>query len=146
MRHRTTLFLVFALGYGVCSYGAEAVEGDLARLQGNWVAKAGTRRNITVALAVEGRKARVVITMPQGLKMQAQGELRLNERTEPRSLDWVGFSGPDSQDLPDLPAIYRIEGETFRVCNGGFHNPRPSAFRPGEGLLRDVHVFERVRP
>jgi uncharacterized protein (TIGR03067 family) len=146
MRLRTILGLALALVFSWKALGAESVQGDLARMQGKWVTKAGHRRNIVVTLEVEGKHARVQLAMPQGLKLQAQGELRLNERTEPRSLDWVGFSGPDHQDLPDLPAIYRIEGDSFRVCNGGFNNPRPQTFTPGDGLLADVHLFERVRP
>jgi uncharacterized protein (TIGR03067 family) len=145
MNSRTKLFLTIVLGWSSVVPAAESVEGDLARLQGRWVTKAGNRRNIVVSLQVEGRRARVNITMPRGLKLRAEGELRLNERTEPRSLDWVGFSGPDSQDLPDLPAIYRIDGTTFKVCNGGFNNPRPSSFTPGDGVLADVHVFERAK-
>jgi uncharacterized protein (TIGR03067 family) len=124
---------------------AEHVEGDLARLQGRWVAKAGHRRNIVVKLEVEGRHASVEVTTPQGVKIRGKGELRLNEGTQPRGLDWVGFSGPDGQEFPEIAAIYRIEGQTFRVCNGGPNNARPSEFRPGDGLLADVHVFERVK-
>ena len=126
--------------------GEAPVEGDLARLQGRWVTKAGARRNIVVVLDVEGRTAKVDITTPQGLKFHATGELRINEAVAPRALDWVGFSGLDSQDLPDIPAIYEIVGETFKVCNGGPNSPRPSEFKPGENILADIHVFERTKP
>src|SRR4051794_13301642 len=81
-------------------------EGDLARLQGRWTAKAGPNRKILVTLDIEGRQARVDIATPQGLKFQVQGELRINENAVPRTLDWVHFTGLDEQDLPDIPAIY----------------------------------------
>jgi uncharacterized protein (TIGR03067 family) len=123
-----------------------AVAGDLARLQGRWVTRAGARRNIVVTLNVEGCKALVDITTPQGLKFRASGELRLDEKAAPRALDWVGFSGLDSQDLPEIPAIYEIKGDTFKVCNGGPNCPRPSEFKAGESILADIHVFERVKP
>ena len=118
--------------------------GDLARLQGRWVTRAGARHNIVVVLNVEGTKATVDIRTPQGLKFHAAGELRINESVAPRALDWVGFTGLDSQDLPDIPAIYQIDGETFKVCNGGPNSPRPSEFKPGENVLADIHVFERA--
>jgi hypothetical protein len=83
---------------------------------------------------------------PQGLKISVRGELRVHEGAAPRALDWVNFTGLDSQDLPDIPAIYEIRGETFRVCNGGPNSARPSEFKAGESILADVHVFERVKP
>ena len=125
---------------------AEAwVEGDLARLQGKWVTRAGARQKIVVVLDVEGNKANVDVTTPQGVKLHASGELRINESVAPRALDWVGFTGLDSQDLPDILAIYEINGETFKVCNGGPNSARPSEFKPGENVLADVHVFERAK-
>ena len=125
-------------------YAAEtSPEGDLARLQGRWLTRAGSQHNIVVLLNVDGHKATVDIRTPQGLKFHATGELRINETVAPHALDWVGFTGLDSQDLPDIPAIYEIVGETFRVCNGGPNSPRPSEFKPGENILADIHVFKR---
>jgi uncharacterized protein (TIGR03067 family) len=141
------LVLTVVLGLAASLSAAETrVAGDLARLQGRWFTKAGSRRNIVVVLEIEGNKARVDITTPQGLKFQATGELRINESVAPRALDWVGFTGLDSQDLPDIPAIYEVSGETFRVCNGGPNSARPSEFKPGENILADIHVFERQKP
>ena len=119
------------------------VAGDLARLQGRWVTKAGPRRTMVVCLNIEGNKATLDIRTPQGLKFNATGELRINESVSPATLDWVGFTGLDSQDLPDIPAIYEIKGESFKVCNGGPNSSRPLEFGPGESILADIHVFER---
>ncbi len=62
----------------------------------------------------------------------------------PKSLDWVGFTGPDGQPFPELLGIYERRGDTFRVCTGGPDNPRPAAFEPGEGMLADVLTFRRT--
>ncbi len=140
---RALVLMVALEPVAVACAGESPVEGDLARLQGRWVTRAGARRNIVVVLDVEGRSAKVDITTPQGLKFHATGELRINESVAPRALDWVGFSGLDSQDLPDIPAIYEISGETFKVCNGGPNSARPSEFKPGENILADIHVFEQ---
>jgi uncharacterized protein (TIGR03067 family) len=130
-----------------CLAGGEGrVEGDLARLQGRWVTRAGAAREIRVTLDVEGRQVTVGLVAPGGLRFQVRGEVRVDENASPRALDWVRFTGLDDQELPDIPAIYEIRGDSFKVCNGGPNNARPSEFKPGEGVLADVHIFERVRP
>ena len=143
--HRIPTVMVMGLAAILPARAGEAVEGDLARLQGRWTTHAGPRHNIVVVLDVQGRKANVGITTPQGLKFQVQGELRLNDRVKPRTLDWVNFTGLDEQDLPNIPAIYELEGQTFKVCNGGPNSARPTEFKPGESILADLHVFERVK-
>ena len=120
--------------------------GDLARLQGCWSTTAGPRRDIGVALTVEGSEVKVRITLPRGGVLNAAGELRIDETTVPHALDWVHFRGLDGQDLPDIPAIYEFDGDTLRVCNGGPNNARPEEFKPGEGLLADVLTFRRTQP
>jgi uncharacterized protein (TIGR03067 family) len=120
-------------------------EGDIARLQGRWTAKAGPQGNIQVLLEIEGERARIDIATPQGLKFQVRGELRINDRVVPRTLDWVKFTGLDEQDLPDIPAIYELDGETFKVCNGGPNSTRPKEFKQGEGILAGIVIFERPK-
>jgi uncharacterized protein (TIGR03067 family) len=141
----STLALIAAIGTSNARLDAAetSVAGDLARLQGRWLTRAGARHNIVVLLNVDGKKATVDITTPQGLKFHATGELRINESVAPRALDWVGFTGLDDQDLPDIPAIYEIADGTFKVCNGGPNSPRPSEFKPGENILAGIHVFQR---
>src|SRR6478672_4962060 len=78
---------------------ATSSAGDLARLQGKWTAMAGTRREVRVAMEISGRDVKVHILTPQGLEIKAVGELKLDESTSPRSLDWVRFSGPDQQQF-----------------------------------------------
>ena len=121
-------------------------EGDLARLQGLWITKAGPKRNIDVTLEVDGQQAKIAIVTPQGLKFRVHGEVRINENAVPRALDWVKFTGLDEQDLPDVPAIYEFNGESLKVCNGGPNNARPTEFKPGEGILADLLIFEKSKP
>jgi uncharacterized protein (TIGR03067 family) len=139
------VFLVFA-GLVHAADRPESAPGDLSRLQGRWCAQAGPRRDIAVTLRVEGKQVRVEIAMRNGLSFQVRGELKVNEAVTPRALDWVHFQDAESQDLPDILAIYEIVGDRFRVCNGGPHNRRPSEFKDGEGILASVVTFERERP
>jgi uncharacterized protein (TIGR03067 family) len=118
--------------------------GDLNRLQGRWTAKAGPHHEIHVVIEIKGRGVCAAIKTPQGLDFQVQGELKLDETTSPRSLDWKKLIGPDQQPLPEIAAVYKIDGDTFTVCNGGFLGARPKEFKPGEGVLADVVVFHRL--
>ncbi len=119
-------------------------DGDLDRLQGRWTANAGARHDIHVVIEIKGRGVCAAIKTPQGLDFQVQGELKLDETTSPRSLDWKKLIGPDQQPLPEIAAVYKIDGATFTVCNGGFLGARPKEFKPGEGVLADVVVFHRL--
>jgi uncharacterized protein (TIGR03067 family) len=119
-------------------------DGDLNRLQGRWTAEAGTRHEIHVLIEIKGRGVCAAIKTPQGLDFHVQGELKLDETTSPRSLDWKKLIGPDQQPLPEIAAVYKIDGDTFTVCNGGFLGARPKEFKPGESVLADVVVFHRV--
>jgi uncharacterized protein (TIGR03067 family) len=138
----STFVVLLGASAGVAGEAATSA-GDLGRLQGKWTAMAGTRREIRVVMEINGREVKVAISTPQGLNIKAQGELKLDESTTPRSLDWVKFSGPDQQPFPAIAAVYKLEGETFTVCNGGFLGARPKDFKPGEGALADVVVFRR---
>ena len=119
-------------------------DGDLDRLQGRWTANAGARHDIHVVIEIKGRGVCAAIKTPQGLDFQVQAELKLDETTSPRSLDWKKLTGPDRQPLPEIAAVYKIDGDTFTVCNGGFLGARPKEFKPGEGVLADVVVFHRL--
>ncbi len=128
--------------------GSEAISPntDLTRLQGRWTARAGARREVRVILSIQGRRVDATFKTPQGVSFEVQGEVRLDETTSPRSLDWVNFSGADQQEFPQIPAIYKLDGDIFTLCNGGMNGTRPKEFKPGEGALADVVVFERERP
>ena len=82
---------------------------DLGRLQGRWTAMAGARQEIRVVLEVKGQGVTVAITTPQGLDFQAEGELKLDQKTTPRSLNWCNFVGPGQQPLPEIAAVYKVK-------------------------------------
>ncbi len=126
--------------------GTESVpqNSDMSRLQGRWTAHAGARHEIRVTLDIRGQRVNADITTPQGLRIQVHGELKLDETSAPGSLDWIKFVGPDQQEFPPIPAIYKLDRNTFTVCNGGLNGSRPKEFKAGDGVFADVVVFQRV--
>ena len=127
---RTGLRILVFIGVAPVAVAAQEVSGDLAQLQGRWRAQTGPRGEIAVTLNVAGSQVRVEIATRNGLSFQVCGELKVNEAATPRALDWIRFQDDNSQNFPDILAIYELTGDQFRVCNGGPHNRRPSNSRP----------------
>jgi uncharacterized protein (TIGR03067 family) len=121
----------------------EEIKGDLAKLQGEWTAKAGPEKNIPVTLAVKGRSVTVTFTTPQGEERTMKGEIVLNEAAKPKAIDWVKFTRPDGEEAPPNLGIYTLEGDEFTICNGGLNNERPTEFKAGEGGPPQLFVFTR---
>jgi uncharacterized protein (TIGR03067 family) len=120
--------------------------GDLGRLQGRWTASAGPKRDIRVVLEIKGRAVTVDISTPRGQNFQVEGELALDETTRPCSLAWTRFMAPGEQPLPEIHGVYKIDGDTFTVCNGGLRGARPREFKRGDHPLADLVVFQRLKP
>jgi uncharacterized protein (TIGR03067 family) len=146
-KHVLTLVLSF-LGAQGASMGAEpppSGESDLARLQGRWTARAGARREVRVLLEIEGCKVTATVKTPHGARLLLTGEVKLDEKTSPRRVDWIKFTGADQQEFPGLLGIYTLKADRFTVCNGGLNGSRPNDFKPGDGILSEVVTFERER-
>lgn len=143
----TSMTLAASLAWISAVAGTETIpkDSDLGRLQGRWTARAGARRELRVTLDIKGQVVDALIATPQGARVKVRGELKLDETSSPRSLDWIKFTGADQEEFPPIPAIYKIDRDTFTVCNGGLNGSRPREFKPGDGVLADVVVFQRER-
>ncbi len=119
--------------------------GDLTRLQGAWTVKAGPKHDIPVKLSVRGNEVSVDFASPLGIKIHAEGKLKIDETTNPKTIDWVEFSIVDGQDFPDILGIYELKNDTFRMVNGGPNDKRPKEFKKGDGALADVLSFSRAK-
>ena len=123
--------------------GSAAVEGDLARIQGRWGTTVGPRKDADVLLEIKGNAVSATIQTAKGMRILADGEIRIDERMRPKALDWVKFTTVDGHEVPLILAIYRIEGDRLIIRSGGFNDRRPTAFEGGEGIWSEVLVFER---
>jgi uncharacterized protein (TIGR03067 family) len=103
----------------------------------------GLRKATVVRIEIKGRAVAATISTPQGKKIQAEGEVKLDESANPKALDWVKFTTLDGEEVPEVHAIYRLEGERLLIRSGGFNDDRPTEFQPGEGVWAKVLVFER---
>jgi uncharacterized protein (TIGR03067 family) len=152
MRTRILILVFTMAATSLCRVAAVAggpetisANSDLGRLQGRWTARAGARKEIQVALTIEGRRVDLDVNTTQGIRFRAQGEVELDEKTSPRKLDWIKFSSADQQEFPQIPGIYKLDGDSFTVCTGGMNGSRPKDFKPGDGVLSEVVVFQRER-
>ena len=145
MRLRSLMILSVLI---VPAMGAEPEAGsDLSKIQGRWETSVGKKREMSVALEVKGNDVSATISPKRGPKLKASGELQLDTKSSPRSLDWVKFSTPDGTEVPKVLSIYRLEGDKLIVRSGGFNDDRPKSFEAGrEGVWTDVMVFTRPKP
>lgn len=136
------------IGFGASASlaGESAASGDVSRLQGKWQGRAGAAGELRVTMEFEGSRVAVLVQTPQGLTIRAKGEVKLDETTSPRRVDWVGFTAGEFQTLPEIQGVYKLEGDAFVLCNGGFNGARPEGFTPGDGPLADVLTFNRPEP
>lgn len=142
MSYRRSVLSVILLASLAMGAGPES--GDLSKLQGRWEASVGKRQEFSVALEVKGNEVTATIKPKKGPKVTANGELQIDEKASPRSLDWVKFSTPDGIEVPRMLSIYRLEGDRLYVRSGGFNDDRPKGFEAGgEGLWSEVMVFTR---
>src|SRR4051794_10008188 len=131
MNAKATLSLVLVV---LASGAAPSVDGDLARLQGQWQTKVGLKKGTTVRIEIKGTAVAATISTRQGVKIQADGEVKVNESASPKALDWVKFTTLDGGEVPEVRAIYRIENDRLVIRSGGFNDQRPTEFNPGEGV------------
>ncbi len=133
----------FAAARASAGPGTIPEDSDLGRLQGRWIARAGARRELRVILDVRGQTIDAAITTPGGMRLKFKGEVKLDDTTSPRSVDWIKLAGADQLEVPPISGIYKFERDTFTVCNGGLNGSRPSEFKAGDGVLSEVVVFQR---
>jgi uncharacterized protein (TIGR03067 family) len=147
MRTTTRLALIVATAVGLANGRASADEpkGDLAKLQGTWSAKVGPNKDFPLTLIIKEDAAEIVVAWPYGDEFKLKGKVKLNDRASPKTLDWVGFTSPQGDEVPPNLGIYKLEGDSWTTCSGGPGNDRPSKFEAGEGAPPTMTTWTRLK-
>ncbi len=119
--------------------------GDLARLQGTWTAMVGPERDIPITLEVQKQKVTINGKRPGGEDFTLKGELKLDEKASPKTIDWVKFVGAQGNEAPENLGLYKLEGDTLTVCSGGPGGERPTEFKKGDGGPPQLITFARKK-
>lgn len=106
-------------------------DGDLAKLQGTWIGKAGPQGD-RMDVEIEFKGSTMVMHLSRnGQTRTGRGDFKIDESAKPKALDLVDFRVPeDSPPLPAPPFIYALEGDTLKLCGAGDPDqPRPTEFK-----------------
>ena len=120
------------------------LEGDLAKIQGTWTGRYGADE-ILLTIKIAGEKATISGKLNDRV-FEIHGEVRLDEKATPRRLDWHKFTSASGDDVPDRPAIYKVEGDRFTICTGGPGGTRPAEFKAGDDGTPSLTVYSRATP
>jgi uncharacterized protein (TIGR03067 family) len=121
-----------------------ALTGDLAKLQGEWTALFGAKKNVPMVVTIKGTGVTLAITAPDGQVHESKGEIKIDENARPyKTLDWIKFPSRSGGTAPENLGIYTLNGDAITICNGGPGNPRPTEFKAGEGGPPQLFVLNR---
>lgn len=124
----------------------KAPEGDLGKLQGQWKTLIGPEKNIPLVVTIKDKTITAVLKSPQGEDFTLTGELKLDEKASPKTIDWINFKTPAGDETQPNYGLYKFEGDKWVVCNGGPGNPRPKEMKAGQDGPPNLIEFERVKP
>lgn len=141
-----TLMAASALAAAAAPTLADEPKGDLARLQGSWTSKVGPNKDIPITVVIKGNAIELIVTRPDGEEARLKGEIKLDEKASPKTLDWMKFTDSEGQDHPDNLGIYKFEGDSWITCSGGGGNDRPTKFEAGEGGPPMMTTWTKVKP
>lgn len=123
---------------------AKAPEGDLAKIQGTWAAMVGPQADIPIEIEIKGKAATLRLSR-NGDNIELKGELALNEKASPKTIDWMNWKSPMGDNIPVNLGIYKIDGDTMTTCSGGPGNDRPSEFKQGEAGPPNLVTYKRKK-
>ncbi len=126
-------------------WAADAPTGDLAKLQGKWKGMAGPEKTVSLLMEFKDTTVMVRFSSPDGQDFLIKGKIKIDEKADPKTMDWVEFVGADGDALPDSKSIYAVDGDTLRVCSNGPDGERPKEFKDGAGAPPMLMSLTRVK-
>ena len=123
------------------------MEADLRFLQGRWTQVAFEENGATDAPDAHGSPKAVTTIAGQtfhvavpGEKALIEGSFTIDGSASPKRIDWIDSIGDDAGKL--IPAIYELEGDSFRFAAADADMTRPEDFSGGQGIT--IRAFVRV--
>jgi uncharacterized protein (TIGR03067 family) len=142
---RLLLSAVFVLATtGIALADDKAPAGDLAKLQGKWKGTIG-QGELEVTVEIKDTTVTASYVSGQGENVSLKGKLKVDDKAQPKTVDWVEFKRDNGDEMPDNLAIYELSGDEWKICNGGPGNPRPTEFKNGDDGQPSLITLKRVK-
>jgi uncharacterized protein (TIGR03067 family) len=145
MQYKLFIAAAIVLSFSTAAWSAEAKDGEA--IQGDWLpAEAELAGH---KFPDEVRKAiRLVIkddtyTATVG-KEPDRGTIKLKPAEKPKALDVIGVEGPNKGKT--FPAIYELDGDTWRICYDLSGKSRPTEFKTKADSLLFLVTYKREKP
>lgn len=122
------------------------IAGDLGKFQGTWTAKAGpNNEDVAITLTIKGNTVDTRWERGDGTELVLKGEIRVNDRADPRTVDFFNFKRSDGQESKDNIGIYAFDGDKVKICVGGPGNERPTEFKASDGGPPNLFLLTRKK-
>ncbi len=118
--------------------------GDLAKIQGKWMANVGPNKDIPLTLEFKDKTVTILVTF-NGQADKIKGEFKLDETKTPKQWDWTKFEGPNGESMGENLAIYKIDGDKLTINSGGPGNARPADLKATEAEGANLIEFAKVK-
>ncbi len=116
---------------------------DRARLQGAWVTR--VRADHVITITIKGDQTTILDIRPPNHIIERSAQIRLDESTTPKRLDWIGFKHFDGRVEPLLPAIFEVDDDTLTIRTGS-DGLRPAEFVMIAGRSGMVKLTRKLGP
>jgi uncharacterized protein (TIGR03067 family) len=108
--------------------------GDLKKMQGTWEGLVQLQDEVPILLEIKGDKITVTVKPPEGDEVHLEGKIKLDEKADPRRIDFVEFVGTDGNSMPDNLGIYKfVNDDELMIRTGGPDNDRPKVIDGNDG-------------
>jgi uncharacterized protein (TIGR03067 family) len=112
--------------------------GDLKTLQGTWEAtiRGPLGQSLDITFLVEDDNFTMSMTTPDGEERQIKGEIKLDEKADPKQIDLTPKEakpdGPGPKDT--MKGLYKVEEDTFTLYpSSGPDSQRPTEYAEDDG-------------
>jgi uncharacterized protein (TIGR03067 family) len=141
------LFLLVVATPGLGVSDKDSGEGDLAKLQGQWVVVSLEHRgHVAEPADFEGQSSvyeKNRWTWKVGDKVMRRGIITLNSTRSPKAINTWDSDGPHEDET--VPGIYQLDGDTLKLCFAMPGEKRPTEFTTKAGTGAILVVYKRKK-